>query len=358
MVQQESARSPGMVQRAEVDDRSCAGLKDIEPDIDTEVNKEIDDARKAAGTPMNVTTLLAGVVQRLGAGAISPIERFIEGLGSSKTKIPPTNLSGTKYQGVGAVNNVYALQGTKLRVVADAANVHRICVGSDKIGHFFGQGADYFDVMLAKGAKTKDAESAGRAMEIGIFGLGVTGVFSNADLAANLAGLKFYQDLKKNPTGYKFHIKDYITAKWNEQTNPSFYESQVGGVVWSNLLNGTWKGPRTSRGGSSDSEVDFTATNTTLIGNYEWPAGSKSPNKYTITGGAITQKTTKVSGKEPGESAVSDTPVSGISIQFDWNEGKSSGKGQWDSKNEQTLEGTWGHGKAKIGGGTWKLKKV
>ncbi|HYN14814.1 MAG TPA: DUF4157 domain-containing protein, partial [Terriglobales bacterium] len=121
LVQQESGRSPGLVQRAEVDDRSCAGLKDIEPDIDKEVNKEIDDARKAAGIPMNVMTLLKGVFQRLGVGVISPIEKFIEGLGSSKIKIPPHDLAGTKYQGVGAVNRFYKLQGTRLHVVAGAA---------------------------------------------------------------------------------------------------------------------------------------------------------------------------------------------------------------------------------------------
>jgi hypothetical protein len=55
---------------------------------------------------------------------------------------------------------------------------------------------------------------------------------------------------------------------------------------------------------------------------------------------------------------VSDTPVSGVSIQFDWEEGTSSGKGQWSSVDEQTLDGTWGVGPSRTSGGNWKMKKV
>lgn len=362
-VVQQGGHGLGVIQRREVDDRSCSGLKDIEPDIDTEVNKQIDEARKAAGTPMNTLALFQGVVSRLGAGRISPIETFIDGLGPKKVKMPPSDLIGTKYEGAEAVNKAYALQKMAPIVVAGTALVSGICAGSDKLGHFFGQGADYFDVTLRPGTTTKDAESAGRAMEIGVFGLGTgtiqpaPGVFSNADLAANLAGLKFYQDLKANPKGYKFRIKDYITPQWNEQTNPSFYESKVGGVVWSNLLRGTWEGPLVIGGKAADSRAVLNATASTVTGSYEWPIGSKSPMKATIVNGVITQRTTTVSGTEPGQAAITDTPVSGIAIEFEWKRGADSGKGRLESKDEQTLAGIWGHGKATSGGGTWKLKK-
>lgn len=363
VVQQGGVHGLGMIQRREVDDRSCAGLKDIESDIDTEVNKQIDDARKAAGKPMKTIDVLKGVVTRLGAGRISPIETFIDQLGSKKVSMPPTDLVGTKYEGADAANWVYGLQKKAPIVVAGTALVHKICVGSDKLGHFFGQGADYFDVMQKSGATTADAESAGRAMEIGVFGLGTgtvqpaPGVYSNADLAANLAGLKFYQDLKADPKGYKFHIKNYITSQWNEQANPSFYEAKVGSIVWRNLLNGTWEGPLVTGGKTVDSRAIFKATTSGITGSYEWPAGAKSPNLGTIINGIITQKTTSVSGQEPGQTAVSDTPVSGIAIEFDWKEGSNSGKGRFESKDEQTLVGTLGHGKATSGAGTWTLKK-
>jgi Domain of unknown function (DUF4157) len=357
VVQQDVGHSPAMIQRREVDDRSCAGLKDIEADVDTEVKKQIDDARKAPGT----APLYYKVYERLGKSPlyISPIESFIDNLGPGKVKIPPSDLAGTKYQGAEKVNPAYALQGTTGKVVAGTASVHNICVGSDKLGHFFELGAYYYQNLKGtSGLTSKDAESAGRAKEIGIQGLSLSGVFSNADLAANLAGLKFYQDLEANPGGYAFQIKNYITAQWNEKSNPNFYESKLAGVVWANLLNGIWEGPLLSDGKTSNCKVNLTGSPTQVTGNYEWPTGSKSPERGTITNGIITQKTTTVSGQGFGASAVSDTAVSGISIEFEWKHGKNHGKGLWNSINEQELEGTWGHGKAASGGGTWKLKKV
>ena len=50
VVQQSGSRAPGLVQRREVDDRSCAGLSDVEADVNNHVNAEIGAARTAAGT--------------------------------------------------------------------------------------------------------------------------------------------------------------------------------------------------------------------------------------------------------------------------------------------------------------------
>jgi hypothetical protein len=361
VVQQDGGRSAGVIQRAEVDDRSCMGLTDIESDIDTKVNSEIAAARTAAGTPIDVPALLRGVMTRLGGGAISPIEQFIESLPASKRRLPPSSLAGTKYSGVGAVNRFYYLHTLGLvHVVGSAAKINGICVGADKLGHFFQEGYSYFSIATAPGGSTAKAESAGRALEIGIQGLGATGVFSNADRAANKAGMQFYKDLQANPSGFTFNIKNYITTKWNEQSNPSFYASSEGRIIWSNLLTGPWKGPFTPGGSSTpiDSKVDLNATTTgSVSGKYEWPA-VKPTNKGKIKNGTITQKTTSVSGTIPGEAPVSATPVTGVSIEFDWEEKKSTGKGKWDSVNEKTLDGTWGTGSSRTNGGTWKLKKV
>lgn len=43
--------------------------------------------------------------------------------------------------------------------------------------------------------------------------------------------------------------------------------------------------------------------------------------------------------------------------QLDWVHGKGD-KGKWESAGEQTLNGTWGKGTARSGGGDWNLKKV
>lgn len=361
--------SAGLVQRAEVDDRSCAGLTDIETDVDTKVNSEIAAARTAAGTPISIPAFLKDVKARLGSGAISPIEKFIEALAATKRTIPPKSLSGTKYSGVDAVNRFYKLQTLGMaHVVGSSAKVAGICIGADKLGHFFGEGFLYFQITspLGLGLPTTDAQSAGRALEIGIQGLGVgaavgTGVFSNADQAANLAGMQFYKDLQADPTKYKFSVKKYITNQWNEQSNPSFYDSSVGGVVWGNLLTGPWQGPFTSGTPPTptDTHVNLSATASSVTGTYEWPP-IKPTHKGKIKNGVITQKTTSVSGTIPGESPVSATPVSGISIAYDWETTTTgtTGKGVWNSVNEQTLEGTWGNGSSSTNGGSWNIKKI
>jgi hypothetical protein len=364
VVQQGDREHSRFIQRAEVDDRSCAGLTDIKSDINTKVNTEIAAARTTAGTPIPAAAIpgfLVDVRDRLGAGAISPLEAFVEALPASKRKIPPQDLKGTKYEGVAAVNRFYLLHTLgRVHVVGAAANIAGICVGGDKLGHFFQEGHKYFLIATtpALGGTTAAAQSAGRALEIGIQGLSVTGVYSNADQEANLAGMKFYQDLAATP-GMTFDIGTYISSKWSETANPSFYESAVGGVVWSNLLNGTWQGPFTRGGGTSapiDSRFTFTVTGSAVTGSYEYPAGS--PTTHGTISGTITQNTTSVSGTFPGDPAVSATPVSSITINFDWVEGTAKGKGTWTSTNEQTLKGTWGSGTSTTNGGTWNLMKV
>ena len=248
-------------------------------------------------------------------------------------------------------------------MVGSNALVNGICVGADKLGHFFNEGFTYFTVAHSPGLTAADAEATGGFLEINMQGLRTTGVFSNADRAANRAGLQFYEDLDANPSGLTFDIANYITTQWNEQVNPSFYEASVGGVVWSNLLTGTWTGPFTSAGGTStpiNSIVSLTVTAAGVVtGTYKWPAGAASPNTGTITG-TVTQRTTSVTGADPRTSPPTPdaaTAVSGITINFDWAEGTSRGKGVLNSINEQTLSGTWGIGASTTSGGTWQLAR-
>ena len=376
VIQQNGNRANNFIQRAEVDDRSCAGLADIETDIDTKVNTEISGARSAAATPLVVPDFLKDVSKRLGGTFVGSIEEFIQKMSTTKRTDPPKNLSGTKFAGVDNVNFFFNLQTNpfkSVKVVGPAANIKNICVGADKLGHFFGEGFVYFQIANASGGGatgTANAESTGRLLEISkIQGLGVTGVFSNADLAANLAGKKFYEDIQANPSGFSFKIGNYVTDKWNEATNPSFYGSAEASVIWSNLLSGTWAGAFTSGGPSStskpiDAKVNLTATTSgSLTGTNEWPAGAAKPNKEKISNGKISQRTTPVSGANPLglpqlPATGSATPVSGVTIDFDWALRTRSGKGKWESIDEQNLVGTWGIGSSVTNGGVWKLKKT
>lgn len=290
-------------------------------------------------------------------------------MATTKRTDPAQDLLNTKFKGVSGVNRFYLLHTVgAAKVVGPAAKVNGLCVGADKFGHFFGEGFIYFTVAKGPGGRaagTARAESTGRFLEISDKqGLGVTGVYSNADLAANLAGKRFYEDLEADPTGFTFSVANYVTNKWNETINPSFYASSEAKVIWSNLLTGLWNGEFTSGGGSSApirAKVDLVATTTgSVTGTNSWPAHATKPRKEKIKNGKITEKTTSVSGTFPVSPAqtLSETPVSGVTIEFDWELGKRKGKGEWTSVDEQNLVGTWGIGSSRTSGGTWKLKKI
>lgn len=74
--------------------------------------------------------------------------------------------------------------------------------GIDKLEHFFQQGHQYYEIEreeLAKGKMPTEAEqkaiSWGKKTERTYFGTFSSGVYSNADLYANYAGMKFYNGL-------------------------------------------------------------------------------------------------------------------------------------------------------------------
>jgi hypothetical protein len=80
--------------------------------------------------------------------------------------------------------------------------LYGIDLGTDKIGHVFQQGYEYYNRYeddLARGADEASAiagaVSYGVLTEKGLYGIMLTGVYSNGDLAGNYAGLKFYRSL-------------------------------------------------------------------------------------------------------------------------------------------------------------------
>ncbi len=76
--------------------------------------------------------------------------------------------------------------------------------GTDKLEHFFQQGYQYYHILrkaekagAATGKALKKAIAWGQRTERTYFGLLVSGVYSNADLYANYAGMRFYEGLTK-----------------------------------------------------------------------------------------------------------------------------------------------------------------
>jgi hypothetical protein len=81
-------------------------------------------------------------------------------------------------------------------------NVDGVLVGTDKLGHFFNNGLRSYDRYREALTSRGDERAAWRAAallgveeEAGWLGMGVCGVFSFADIHANLAGLRFYRAL-------------------------------------------------------------------------------------------------------------------------------------------------------------------
>lgn len=111
-------------------------------------------------------------------------------------------------------------------------------VGTDKIAHFQVNGYD----MWRKSREGRDMPAAvawATATENGSLGLGVSQVFSFADLAADWAGLQFHLGLlgpdsivRRGPDGCVERTRPWdwraiVTDDWDEVANPSVYATAV-----------------------------------------------------------------------------------------------------------------------------------
>ena len=138
--------------------------------------------------------------------------------------------------------------------ISSTVNLYGVQFGTDKIAHIFQQGYTYYKIYNRAGTKgltpQQSAEKAikwGKSTERTYYGSLVSGVFSNADLCANYAGMKFYQGLTReikigdkikpavliikngvwtfNESAdlHEILIKPFIADNFNEALNPSMY---------------------------------------------------------------------------------------------------------------------------------------
>jgi hypothetical protein len=135
--------------------------------------------------------------------------------------------------------------------------LYGVDLGTDKIGHIFQQGYEYltrYEDALAGGADDATALAGavhyGVLTELGLYGVALTGVYSNGDLAGNYAGLKFYRNLfhevkigdrtltpivRRDGTHWIIDpnrdnsdvLKPYVSEHLNEVWNPSRYYFSV-----------------------------------------------------------------------------------------------------------------------------------
>lgn len=192
------------------------------------------------------------VYNRLGAGIV-PFTASGTWMESHRFKAQPARFK-TNFK-----ESIYATFPSNYLTISETVNLYGEQFGTDKIAHIFQQGYTYLRIYqraLAKGlskeAATKKANDWGRMSERTFYGNLASGVYSNADLAANFAGLKFYQNLTVRinigeqtnlplvvlESGvWKFNgdvelsenlLKPFVTAHLNEALNPSIYTKFFG----------------------------------------------------------------------------------------------------------------------------------
>jgi hypothetical protein len=135
------------------------------------------------------------VFKRLGGGTVfSP--RSQTWLNSHKFRGQPARYK-TGYQ-----DSIYALLPTNYFTISPTVTMYGSSFGTDKIAHIFQQGYGYYKTRREQVASGKTIEEATqKAVKQGVFsentyfGTLVGGVFSNADLSANYAGMMFYEGL-------------------------------------------------------------------------------------------------------------------------------------------------------------------
>jgi hypothetical protein len=123
--------------------------------------------------------------------------------------------------------------------------VNGYVIGIDKIGHFFGQGWDYFTT-----GNLHDALNSGLKAEEGMDGFIGSGIYSYGDLSANYSGLHFWKQLLGGKKPYvscrrgkyklnrAFTFASYVNHSWDEALNCSKYrdpemEKAVSGKIQS-----------------------------------------------------------------------------------------------------------------------------
>ncbi len=191
----------------------------------------------------------------LGAGTLltAAIGKWIRGYDFGST---PT-IYKTKYR-----ESIYTVEPIDYLTLSPTVNLYGVQFGTDKLEHIFQQGFRYYRIYRSATARSETPDAAtrkairwGQFTEKTYFGSMVSGVFSNGDLFANYAGMKFYQGLANPITiGYSVRpaiviqnngmwefnpdadlrrdlMRPFISQHLNEALNPSIYAFTIYGSV-------------------------------------------------------------------------------------------------------------------------------
>jgi hypothetical protein len=125
--------------------------------------------------------------------------------------------------------SIYLVRPANYATLSPTIRVNGVDMGTDKFDHFFQEGYRYLKIYQRERSKGKTPEEArkkavswGRMTEKTYFGYLVSGVFSNADLFANFAGMKFYLNLT-HPVAFgdttRPALLSVVDGKWQVNTS-------------------------------------------------------------------------------------------------------------------------------------------
>jgi len=140
-------------------------------------------------------------------------------------------VEGTKYDGALRIYGARVPNIAANEAIAYGMNIGGQAIGSDKLDHMFG------DAYAHVNKPEKTARSDSLSDEHGNSGAIPSGVISHADVEANMAGYKFYNDMEAAYAAgkpYTFDIRTMPLRAMNENENKNDYTKSVGAKVKEN----------------------------------------------------------------------------------------------------------------------------
>ena len=224
-------------------------LKDSAPALNTLVNAWMDEALVAANKPplmgespkCDPARLYEELEKKLGGFVVGHVEAAVnEDEAIDKIVVP---YERSIYRDIDFRASPTVAMTHRLATLVRVGDVY---LGTDKFGHFFSEGYTYFK--LYKDAGPDAPLAFGELSETTFFGQMTTGVYSYADLTANLNGLRFWnavlgeredpfnQGKVQNPYVQcvddrwqrvrDFDWRDYVDDAWDEAKNCNAVKSR------------------------------------------------------------------------------------------------------------------------------------
>ncbi len=235
--------TPGFAQARECDNftnrsRLMTALPDAGPQVNQWFNERLTallslwNQHRVAPGPSGRQQRVRDVIKIFQTEFLRDLRSPAEDWANSSTELPRFDVPSRGIFG-GAVswedmsNAWYLPLAGVLRYTSLDRSAPPLLIGTDKLGHFLGQGWEYYEIYrglvgervlpIADESALEAARQHGYQLEATSMGLISAGVFSYADLAANWSGLQFYLELIEQATTPDKPFSRRIPIEWREQ---------------------------------------------------------------------------------------------------------------------------------------------